>query len=725
MRKLLSLFFVLSIVIVHAQAPNWTPDASQFSNSMVMVGELRVNGEASTDPADILGAFVDNEVRGVASPIFDEDVNRYLIFLIVFGDVDGEAVTFQIFDDSEDEVFAAVDTVGFEVNATIGDVSDLFFWSNTILNSEAALSAFTIASQEGTTTIAGTDVTLTMPYDTDLSALVAEFELSAGAGATVDDAAQISGVTPNDFSNPLTYVILSEDESQSTAYTVTVTEASAKVTDIVLSDTAFFENVDVGTVIGTFTATDADNTSHLFTFTQLPDTTTFSIDDQGQLLTKRIFDFESEPDSIFDIEVQAADSAGNTLKRAFELNLLNVNEAPVLLSSTPNQNVLSGTNWQIELDLPALFSDPDGDSLAFEIVPSDTLIAVSIDTIAVATISPIDSAYTGFFTVEVFAKDASLSASDEFEVFSGPLNGGLAPTAILISNNVLPENSGSDFVVGELSALDLDDAKHTFSIEFQPDTTVFMIDGNNLIALRNLDFEQEVFQEFDLLIRAEDDEGNDLIEVITINLQDVNEAPQAVNPLGTLQVTFSRSTWSTDLDIADVFADPDADSLTLSLDIVDRQSNPVDSLNLPDPEQDSIHVTIDNLGLGRYSLSSDRFTGDLELLVVASDSQFTVVDTVLLRVEVALSFDQLDSHDLEVYPNPVEDQLNIRMSNLTARIVDLGLFDLEGRLLKRVHRPIQSAENVFAVDIGHLKPGLYILRIAGENFSTSHYVLKR
>jgi hypothetical protein len=52
-----------------------------------------------------------------------------------------------------------------------------------------------------------------VPFDADVSALVASFVVSPGAVATVGDVAQESGVTPNNFSSSLTYRVTAEDGS--------------------------------------------------------------------------------------------------------------------------------------------------------------------------------------------------------------------------------------------------------------------------------------------------------------------------------------------------------------------------------------------------------------------------------------------------------------------------------------------------------------------------------
>ncbi len=70
-----------------------------------------------------------------------------------------------------------------------------------------------------------TNITLTVPYGTDVSNLVATFTTSEGATVTVGGKIQESGVTPNDFSQPVEYVVTAQDGVNKKTYTITVVVA--------------------------------------------------------------------------------------------------------------------------------------------------------------------------------------------------------------------------------------------------------------------------------------------------------------------------------------------------------------------------------------------------------------------------------------------------------------------------------------------------------------------
>ncbi|MCW3071267.1 MAG: hypothetical protein JWO44_1157 [Bacteroidetes bacterium] len=77
------------------------------------------------------------------------------------------------------------------------------------------------------TGVVGTNtVSLTVPYGTDVTALVATFTNSSGSSVKIGSTPQLSGTTANDFTNPVNYTVTAADMSTK-VYVVTVTFAPA------------------------------------------------------------------------------------------------------------------------------------------------------------------------------------------------------------------------------------------------------------------------------------------------------------------------------------------------------------------------------------------------------------------------------------------------------------------------------------------------------------------
>ncbi len=79
-------------------------------------------------------------------------------------------------------------------------------------------------------TINGTTISIAVPNGTNVSSLVATFAMT-GTSARVAGATQVSGATPNDFSQPVQYTVVADDGSVKT-YSVMVTVASSSAKDI-------------------------------------------------------------------------------------------------------------------------------------------------------------------------------------------------------------------------------------------------------------------------------------------------------------------------------------------------------------------------------------------------------------------------------------------------------------------------------------------------------------
>ena len=102
--------------------PGWTVNAADFSYSMNLTLELDVEGEKSTDMLDLVGAFVGEELRGIAPVTYSKDLDKYLLFLTVFSNqVEGETVTFKVWDASTCILFGSTSvSFPFEADNLIG-----------------------------------------------------------------------------------------------------------------------------------------------------------------------------------------------------------------------------------------------------------------------------------------------------------------------------------------------------------------------------------------------------------------------------------------------------------------------------------------------------------------------------------------------------------------------------------------------------------------------------
>lgn len=93
-----------------------------------------------------------------------------------------------------------------------------------------AITAFSFSSPAATGAISGTDVGITVPVATDVTALIATFT-HTGASINIGGVAQVSGVTANDFTGAVVYTVVATDATEQD-YTVTVTVSQVTVAEI-------------------------------------------------------------------------------------------------------------------------------------------------------------------------------------------------------------------------------------------------------------------------------------------------------------------------------------------------------------------------------------------------------------------------------------------------------------------------------------------------------------
>jgi hypothetical protein len=88
-----------------------------------------------------------------------------------------------------------------------------------------SISSYSIDSVGAGVEIDGSDITVTVPYNTGVTALAVEFSIT-GTSVHVGGVEQVSGVTTNDYTNPVTFTLTAGDGT-TRDYTVTVQEGGS------------------------------------------------------------------------------------------------------------------------------------------------------------------------------------------------------------------------------------------------------------------------------------------------------------------------------------------------------------------------------------------------------------------------------------------------------------------------------------------------------------------
>lgn len=114
-------------------------------------------------------------------------------------------------------------TVTYIVVAQNTDFSNTYTVNvQTAANTACELLTYGIETPASTGTITGPNVDVIVPYGTPVENLIALFTVSDNASVSVLSNAQTSGVSANDFTNAVTYVVTAENTAFSKTYTVSV-----------------------------------------------------------------------------------------------------------------------------------------------------------------------------------------------------------------------------------------------------------------------------------------------------------------------------------------------------------------------------------------------------------------------------------------------------------------------------------------------------------------------
>ena len=472
--------------------PSWSVNPNNFVYSMTITGKINTDGYLSDDINDKIAAFIDGECRGVVN-VKKTQLNDYFVFLMVYSNSPTGTVTFKIYDASENKEFTVKQTINFTVNDIIGSVSNPFIFSASALSNEAKILSFAVPDQQGQTFFNGNRISLQTIWSGDLTNIAPVFTASEGAKITVNGVEQVSGITVNNFSQPLEYVVESADLSQTTSYTVSVTLANDIPTDLQLSNTEVEENV-AGGVIGTLKAF-SENQAKPYYYSLLPipgtDNSNFYV--EGDKL-KYYNPLNFEVANAHKVYVQADDKKGGIIKRYFIIGVIDKNDAPgtpgiknVSLPETMPANHVAGELYAIDED--------SGDSQTFTLVTGNGTndrdnALFHIDGKWLKTKASLTYIKGTEFNVLVKVTDSKSASSTAWIVF-GVADQGVAPFNIILSNDVVPDISNPPVFVGKLHAMDADQsAGHIFAFKADTlagaDNQYFSLKGDSLFLANPL-----------------------------------------------------------------------------------------------------------------------------------------------------------------------------------------------------------------------------------------------
>ena len=528
--KPISLMFACALTFqVVAQQPDWSVETNDFANSMNVIGFVSIDGIESEDKGDVVAAFIDGEVRGVASPVYVEDVDRYVVFLPVFSNTSSGSVTFKIYDASSDKVIDAKQTVAFLSDGLIGGLEESFLWSNKELNGEALITSFEITSQFGQSTISDftISISVSLKVGESVNAQFATFTVSEGAIITLEGVVQESGTLQYDFSRSIAFKVQSEDLLTINEYEVRVVVVNNAPTALSIDNSQVSENASVATLVGLISTTDSNsNDSHIYELVAgdgAEDNGLFRVSGNN-LLTEQIINFEEGETR--SVRLSSTDGYGEVVESIFLIDIIDLNESPtdiLLTNLSINENSAAGT---VIGSLSTIDQD-ELDSFTYEIVSGngdDNKFVIEDNTLVSS--ESFNHEEQSVLQIRIRSTDSDGEKIEkQFKILVQNVND--SPTGIQINSNSVEENSPSNTLVGLFNTIDQDiDDTFTYELVGGGDNGLFTINENELRTINTFDFEEKT--NYAVRVQSTDQAGSNIVVSFEVIVTDTNDVPDEI-----------------------------------------------------------------------------------------------------------------------------------------------------------------------------------------------------
>lgn len=594
----------------------------------------------------------------------------------------------------------------FEYNSTTGNLAPVI-----------ANQSFTIPENSANSTVVGQVVASdpnpnqTITYSITGGNTSNTFTINATTGViTVANGQNLNFETTTQYQ---LQVSVQDNLGLSSSATVTVSVTNVNESPVI-QDQGFNlnENSPAGTVIGTVTATDPDQSQQLvYSIISGNSGGTFSINSNTGVLTvanNQLLNFESNTSFTLVVKVQDNGTSALSDQANISISINNVNESPVVSNQafSVNSNVQNG---YVVGQINAFDPDPN-QALSYLIASGNTLNIFSLNNttgmLTVTNSSALNNV-TSPIVLSVSVSDngnPQLSSSCTVTITVAQNNN---PPSISAQSFQVNENSASGTTVGQVTASDPNAGQTlTYTIISGNTSNAFNLSATGLLTVANpsaLNYEANNL--YTLVVKVSDN-GTPVLSAqaqITITITNVNDAPTV-----TAGQTFNVYSNATNGTVVGTVLSEDEDSgQTVNYAIVGGNSFNAFAINAVT----GVITVANSTSLKKLANKTVQLSIQITDNGVPTMSSIGMVEIKVIRKRDGYLTDISEPAPLTiVYPNPSPNGMFTLKSDFTEENSEASITvtDLKGNVINRSNINLNDNNQI---DLTRLPKGLYLLQI--------------
>ena len=538
---------LLSIVVslfssLKAAVPTWSINPNAYQYNMSVTATAKFNCNESTNPNNMMGAFIGGNLAGFANVNTSINGSMYAYVTVYSNVAGGDTVTFKMYDSVNDTLLDSKYTTVFQENASVGNAAAPFVQKTDYELREITIDTDTIFEYN----LTGDSVVMFRVENENMEFEIVDFTFINDATG-IDNSyfsfvdsflvmAQNVDFLNKDFYNIHIQATNSRGCSMDTSLVITVKNTNVPPTGINPNPTNIDENQIGGTLVSTLIPIDVSPSDvHVFEITgdtaNFPDNIFFSIVGDSLLSTTN---FNYEMQNVYTLQIKVTD---NLLGYYIDTIIVNINDLVEFTGfmedpANVDENQISGTFVSTLTPIALLATDTHTYVLSANVSFPDNSSFVLLGDSLMSTTDfnyEIQSQYNLLFEV-----------TDKFgtvylDTFVVDINDLVEFTDFMENPAYIDENQYPGAFVTALTPIAiLATDTHTYVLSTDtvnfPDNNAFTLTNDTILSNQSFDFELK--NQYTLLIEVTDKFGTVYLDTFTVYINGLIEFTDFVdNPV--------------------------------------------------------------------------------------------------------------------------------------------------------------------------------------------------